>query len=239
MRENKFDLQLFATKEIPKVEIRLEVKNETTDTADLFLYGSIRQSYWWDDEGSCISANGVRKSLESLKGKTVNIHINSPGGDVFESIAICNLLKQHDADINIYIDAMAGSGASLLATAGKNVYMFNNSMQMIHNAWTIASGNAAALRKTADDLDKIDAAVKASYMSRFVGTEDELTKLLADESYLTAAECLAFGLCTEIIEDKQEEEPPQNNIKTSLFAKYNKVPKEDGKKPSIFNAFKK
>ena len=239
MHKNKFNLQLFY-QEQPKVETKLEVKNETNDTAELFLYGTIRQSYWWDDEGSCISANGVRKNLEGLKGKTVNVHVNSPGGDVFESIAICNLLKQHDADINIYIDAMAGSGASLLATAGKNVYMFSNSMQMIHNAWTIASGNAAALRKTADDLEKIDAAVKASYMNRFVGTEDELTKLLADESYLTAAECLAFGLCTKIIEDKQEEEPPQNSVKASLFAKYNKTALGDGeKKPSLFNAFKK
>ena len=225
--------------EIPKIKALLEVKNETTDTADLFLYGSIRQSYWWDDEGSCISANGVRKSLESLKGKSINIHINSPGGDVFESIAICNLLKQHDGDINIYVDAMAGSGASLIVTAGTKVYMFANSMQMIHNAWTIASGNATELRKVADDLEKIDSAVKASYMGRFVGTEDELTKLLADESYLTAAECLAFGLCTEIIEDKTEEEPPQDSIKQSLFAKYNKNINADGQKPSLFNAFKK
>lgn len=225
--------------EIPKIKALLEVKNETADTADLFLYGSIRQSYWWDDEGSCISANGVRKSLESLKGKNINIHINSPGGDVFESIAICNLLKQHDGDINIYVDAMAGSGASLIATAGTKVYMFANSMQMIHNAWTIASGNAAELRKVADDLEKIDSAVKASYMGRFVGTEEELTKLLADESYLTAAECLAFGLCTDIIEEKQEDEPPQDNIKQSLFAKYNKNINADGQKPSLFNSFKK
>ena len=224
---------------MPKIETKLEVKNETADTADLFLYGTIRQSCWWDDENSCISANGVRNSLAGLKGKTVNVHLNSPGGDVFESIAICNLLKQHDGTVNIYIDAMAGSGASLVATAGENVYMFSNSMQMIHNAWTIASGNAAELRKTADDLEKIDEAVAASYMSRFIGTKDELKKLLADESYLTADECLAFGLCTEIIKDK-EDDLPQTSIKQSLFAKYNKIPAGDGEKsPSLFNAFKK
>ena len=224
---------------MPKIETKLEVKNETADTADLFLYGTIRQSCWWDDESSCISAIGVRNSLAGLKGKNVNVHLNSPGGDVFESIAICNLLKQHDGTVNIYIDAMAGSGASLVATAGENVYMFSNSMQMIHNAWTIASGNAAELRKTADDLEKIDAAVAASYMSRFIGTEDELKQLLTDESYLTADECLAFGLCTEIVKDK-EDDPPQTSIKQSLFAKYNKAPVGDGEeKPSLFNAFKK
>ena len=226
--------------EMPKIETKLEVKNETADTADLFLYGTIRQACWWDDENSCISASGVRNSLAGLKGKTVNVHLNSPGGDVFESIAICNLLKQHDGTVNIYIDAMAGSGASLVATAGESVFMFSNSMQMIHNAWTIASGNATELRKTADDLEKIDAAVAASYMSRFIGTEDELKQLLADESYLTADECLAFGLCTEIIKDKQEDDPPQTSIKQSLFAKYNKATAGDGEKsPSLFNAFKK
>lgn len=223
---------------MPKIETRLEVKNQDADTAELFLYGTIRQAYWWDDENSCISSTGVKNSLAALKGKNINVHVNSNGGDVFESIAICNLLKQHDGDVNVYIDAMAASGASLLATAGKNVYMFANSMQMIHNAWTIAAGNATQLRKAADDLEKIDSAVKASYMGKFVGTEDELTQLLADETYLTAEECLAFGLCTKIVDSKQEE-PPQNSIKESLLVKYNKTKSKDGQKPSIFNAFKK
>jgi hypothetical protein len=118
--------------------------------------------------------------------------------------------------------------------------MYANSMQMIHKAWTIVLGNADELRKSADDLDKIDTAVKASYMSKFIGTEDELEKLLADETYLTAAECLAFGLCTEVIEEAgtENDPPPQTSIKQSLFAKYNKVPNGDDKKPSLFNSFK-
>ena len=223
---------------MPKIETRLEIKNQDTDTAELFMYGTIRQTYWWDDESNYISANAIRKSLNELKGKDIRVHINSPGGDVFESIAICNLLKQHDGEIHIIIDSMAGSGASLIATAGKTVKMFANSMQMIHNAWTIACGNAMQLRKEADDLEKIDSAVKASYMSRFVGTEEELTQLLDDESYLTADECLAFGLCSEIIENEQENKE-QASIKQSLFKKYNKVKPKDGQKPSIFNAFKK
>ncbi len=207
--------------EIPKIETRLEVKNEAEGAADLYLYGTIRQACWWDDEDDCVSANGVRKKLAALKGKEVNVHINSPGGDVFESIAICNLLKQHDGTVNVYIDAMAGSGASVVATAGEKVFMFANSMQMIHNAWTVAIGNAKELRKVADDLDKISGSVKQSYLAKFVGEESELDQLLDDESFLTAEECLAFGLCSEIIEPKKTEEPEQN-IKQSLFAKYQK-----------------
>lgn len=230
-----------------KIKTRLEVKNEVgSEVAELYLYGVIRQAYWWEDEDDCISAKAVKRKLSELKGQDINVHINSGGGDVFESIAICNLFKQHDGDINIYIDAMAGSGASIIATSGKNVYMFVNSMQMIHKAWTITLGNSDDLRKTATDLDKIDASVKASYMSKFVGTEEELEKLIADETYLTAEECLAFGLCSEILkENKKEEASPENNIKETLFNKYRKeistsTRNEVGEnKPTLFNSFKK
>jgi ATP-dependent Clp protease protease subunit len=230
--------------DLPKIVTRLEVKNEAgSETADLYLYGTIRQAYWWDEEDSCISTQGVRKKLEELKGKDINVHINSAGGDVFESIAICNLLKQHDGTVNVYIDGMAGSGASIIATAGKSVFMFPNSMQMIHKAWTIVLGNADELRKVATDLDKIDESVKASYMSKFVGTEEELEKLIADETYLTAEECLAFGLCTEILEENDDDsgggQEPQESIKESLLNKYRKEPLVAKTKATIFDSFKK
>lgn len=230
---------------IPKIETRLEVKNEANnETAELYLYGAIRQAYWWDDEEDVISAKRVRNALKELKGKDVNVHINSGGGDVFESITICNLFKQHDGDINIYIDGLAGSGASIVAMAGKKIYMPSNTMMMIHKAWTNAAGNADELRKVANDLDKIDSAVKASYKSRFVGNDEELEALLKEESWLTAEECLAFGLCDEILEQKREEEAPENSIKQTLFNKYNKnisanTPKVEEGKPTLFNAFKK
>lgn len=234
---------------IPKIKTRLEVKNEAgSEAAELYLYGIIRQAYPWDDEDDCISSKAVKNKLQELKGKDINVHINSPGGDVFESIAICNLLKQYDGDINIYIDAMAGSGASIIATAGKKVFMFTNSMQMIHKAWTFALGNADELRKVAIDLDKVDSSVKASYMSKFVGTEEELEKIIADETYLTAEECLAFGLCTDILDEKEGSKEPENNIKETLFNKYKgniaaETKKETSKvgesKPTLFYAFKK
>lgn len=229
--------------ELPKIKTRLEVKNKTDgETAELYLYGTIRQASWYDEDGLYISSKQVKDKLVELKGKNINVHINSNGGDVFESIAICNLLKQHDGEVNIYIDAMAGSGASIIATAGKGVYMYDNSMQMVHKAWTIALGNADELRKLAVDLDKVDAAVKASYMSKFVGTEEELETLIADESYLTAEECFAFGLCTEIIKDASEEDvKPQANTKESLFAKYQKsieAKKADEPKTALLNRFK-
>ena len=233
--------------ENPKINPRMEVKTEAGKTAEMYLYGTIREAYPWEDEASVLSSKGVLRMLEQLAGQDVNVHLNSCGGDGFESIAICNLLKQHSGTVNVYIDAMAGSGASIIATAGKTVYMYPNCLQQIHNAWCVVAGNAVELRKRADGLDKIDAAQVASYMSKFVGTEDELIKLMADANPLTAAECLAFGLCDEIIDAAQTEPdpPPQTSVKQSLFAKYQKAPADPAAPPAappaknLFNSFKK
>ena len=215
--------------EIPKIETRLEINNESdSNTADLYLYGSIREAYWWDDEDDCISAKSVKKLLKDTTAKKINVHINSPGGDVFESIAIGNLLKQSNAEINIVDDSLAGSGASLIAMSGNHIQMFPNSMMMIHKAWTYAGGNADELRKCADQLDKIDSAVKSSYKNRFVGTDEELENLIKDETWLTADECLTFGFCDEIITEEKQEEPVKNSLfnkyknETNLFNKFNK-----------------
>lgn len=205
---------------IPKIENKLEILNQEGERPKIILYGTIRKASAWENEDDVISANKVQKLLAEAKGKDIDIHINSGGGDVFESIAIGNNLKQHQGEVDIYIDGLAASGASIIAAAGDNVYMYPNSTQMIHNAWTIAIGNSKELRKQADDLDKIDSSVTASYMDKFVGTEEELKVLLADESFLTAEECLTFGLCTKIIENTKKETEPETNIKASLFEKY-------------------
>lgn len=222
-----------------KIETMLEVKNEVdSEVAELYLYGTIRQACWWDDEEDVISAKRVKTSLKELSGKNVDVHINSGGGDVFESISICNLLKQHNGDINIYIDGLAGSGASVVAMAGKNIYMPSNAMMMIHKASTYAYGNSTDIKKIADDLDKIDISVRESYKDKFVGEEQELIDLIEDETWLTAEECLAFGFCNELITDKKEElEPIENKapIKVSLFEKY-KV--KASTKETLFNKFK-
>lgn len=218
-----------------KIEPRIEVMNAADGPIKVYLYGVIRKKTWWDDgDDGFISADRVQKLLNELDGKNLVIHMNSNGGDVFESIAISNLIKDYEGNIDLYIDAMAASGASIVTAAADKVYMYTNSQQMIHKAWTFASGNSDDLRKVSDDLDKIDASVTASYEKRFVGEKEELVALIKNESYLTAKECLAFGLCDEIVDledDEGEEETPKDNIKEDLFNKYkgnikNKVPKK-------------
>lgn len=206
--------------EMPKISKRFEVFNKAENEADLYFYGSIG-SGWFAD----ISSKEVRYQLGRITAKTINIHINSPGGDVFESIAIHNLLKNHKATINVHIDGFAASGASVIAMAADKVIMPKNTMMMIHRAWTFASGNAEGLRKIANDLEKIDTAVTESYTSRFVGERSELEQLLAEETWLTAEECKVFGFCNEIVDEIEiseddEDDEEQVSAKDEILNKY-------------------
>ncbi|EJG5998212.1 Clp protease ClpP, partial [Listeria monocytogenes] len=112
-------------KEIPKIESRLEFKNssENPEVAELYLYGTIGNG-WFDD----ITSGNVKEFLNTSDVSQLNVHVNSGGGDVFESIAIHNLLKSHSAKISIYIDGLAGSGASVIAMAGDEIIMPRNAM---------------------------------------------------------------------------------------------------------------
>lgn len=239
---------------LPEIETRLEVKNQTNEDspAELFIYGRIRQTFPWEneDDDTHISAKAVKNKLNGIsKDKSLDVHVNSPGGEVFESIAIRNLLVQHEGEVKIIIDGLAGSGASFIATAG-HVVMFKSSMQMIHKAWGMCIGNADDMIKMAEDLEKIDDSILASYMEKFVGEEEELKDLIAEETWLTAKEALTFGLADEIWEDEDveddedEEEEPQGSVKENLFLKYqnktkkNKKSKPDNKESGLFNIFK-
>ncbi|SFA50953.1 ATP-dependent protease ClpP, protease subunit [Parageobacillus thermantarcticus] len=206
--------------ELPKINKRFEVLNKAeNDEADLYMYGTIGKGWFAD-----ISANDVRHKLSNITAKTINVHINSVGGDVFESIAIHNILKNHKATINVYIDGYAASGASVIAMAGDKVIMPRNTMMMIHKAWTLAAGNAKELRKIANDLEKIDTAVLESYTSRFVGDRSELERLLDEETLLTAEECKILGLCDEISDEielpDEEDEQEETSVKEEILNKY-------------------
>ena len=198
--------------------------NITEQSADLYIYGEIT-SYGWDE--SDVSAYSFKEELEELKNVSeINVHINSYGGETVQGLAIYNLLKQHSATINVYVDGAACSSASIIAMAGNKVYMTKSSLMMIHNCWTCTSGNAKELRKQADDMDKISVAYISAYMSKVNITEDRLKELLDEETWLTAEECIEMGFADETIEDEQENTVNQHVNKCIL----NLVKKANSKK---------
>lgn len=205
--------------------------------AELTIYGEIANSSGgWFSDGTEVTPTGFKEELDSLGDiSTLNVYINSPGGDVFAGIAIGSMLKRNKAYINIHIDALAASIASVIAMAGDKVYMPSNSMMMIHNPWSCAQGNAKDFRKMADDLDKIALSIIESYLSKATGLEKEkLIELLDKESWLTAKECLGLGFCDVV----EEEKAIAASIKDfEILSKYKNTPKfiqvENLKEPPI------
>ena len=190
----------------------LSVSPDNSDVTVVYLYGYVTSQHYWDEQ-ECIATKDVRQALLGIKTTEIHLHINSPGGNAFDGIAIHNLLKHHPAKVTAYIDGIAASAASVIAMGANEIIMPKNSMLMIHCASTFAYGNAAELRKEADTLEKVDTAVANSYKVRFVGTDEELAALLADETWLTANEALALGLCNSILEESEAEpQPPKNAI---------------------------
>lgn len=146
------------------------------------------------------SDTSQRFFAEKLSGLTakdkVNLYINSMGGSVKEALGIYNLLKRCPAEVTAYIDGFAASAASVIAMAADKVVMPRNTCMMIHNAAWLAYGNPAQLRKSADDLEVINTSVINSYVMRAGDKlpEDKLTALMDSETWLTAAECVQYGL---------------------------------------------
>lgn len=159
------------------------------DSADVYIYEPIGRSFWSDG----VTAKQFVKDLNALDVKTINLHINSPGGSVFEAMAIYNALKEHPANVITNIDGVAASAATFVALAGDTVVMAENAMYMIHNPWSALAGSAKDLRKEADVLDKLRDSMVNIYMSKFNGSEEELLAALDAETWYSAEEAAAAG----------------------------------------------
>lgn len=169
--------------------------------ADLYIFGEIT-SWPWNEKDK--DAYGIVKELQELEAETINVHINSYGGEVAEGLAIYNVLKNSSAKVKTYCDGFACSAASVVFMAGEERIMNSASLLMIHNAWTWGHGNANDFRKQADDLEKISQASVNAYMNRVSITEQEVKDLMDAETWLTAEESVEKGFATKILEEKKK-----------------------------------
>lgn len=160
-------------------------------TADIYIYDEI--GYWG------VTARQFASSMKALGDLDhINLHIHSPGGDVFDGIAIYNLLNSHTASKTVYIDGLAASMASVIAMVGNPIIMPENAMMMIHKPWGITGGDANDMRDYADLLDKVEAVLIPSYAKKTGKTSDELALMLGEETWMTAQECLEHGFADQI-----------------------------------------
>ena len=170
------------------------IKSSAKDTAEISIYDEI--GFWG------VTAQRFAKDLKALGDnlKQINLHIHSPGGDVFDGIAIYNLMKNHPANKTVYIDGLAASMASVIAMVGDTVIMPENAMMMIHKPWGIQGGDAEDMRKYADLLDKVENTLIPAYAAKTGKTPEELAEMLSEETWLNAKECVEHGFADKLAE---------------------------------------
>jgi len=167
------------------------IENSTgSDSVEILIYDEIG--------GYGINAEVLVSELQKINSKTINVRLNTPGGSVFDGIAIYNALRQHPAQIVVDIDGLAASIGSIIALAGDTVRMAKNAYFMIHNPWVLTVGDADELRKTANLLDKISGTLTQTYVDKTGHNNQKISKWMADETWFTAEEALSTGFIDEI-----------------------------------------
>jgi ATP-dependent Clp protease protease subunit len=176
-------------------------------TGELYIYDAIGLF-------GGVSAQDVADALGHLENagcNALNVYVNSPGGDVFDGVAIYNRIRRFEGKKSVYIDGLAASAASFIAMAGDKgcIYSAKNATWMIHDAWGFASGNAADLRKAADLLEQVTATVTETYVDRTKRTADEVRQWMASETWMNAKVALERGFCDAILADGDDESEAQ------------------------------
>ena len=191
----------------------------TNNVAQIDIFGDIVSEKWFDEETSATSFRDALKELGDVS--TINLSINSGGGSVFDGIAIYNMLKTHKATVNVYVEGLAASIASVIAMAGDTITMRSGSMMMVHMPWTLSQGNAEEMRKTADTLEKTGDSIVDIYSERTGISSDDIRNIMNDETWLSAEEAVEQGWATKL--DKKE--AVMNSVPKEILGRFSNVPK--------------
>jgi len=172
------------------------IRASASGEAELWIYDEIGEDFW----GEGTSAKTFCRELAALDVERIALHINSPGGAVFDGQAIYNALRAHPATITTYIDGVAASIASVVALAGERVVMAENALFMIHEPYVGVIGTADELRNMAGLLDKISDSILAVYEAKTGAERETLVAAMAAETWYSAAEALEAGFVDEVAE---------------------------------------
>lgn len=183
------------------------VSQAKDDEAEIVLYDEI--SDWG------VTAEGFRQELEAITAKTIHLRINSPGGSVFDALAMFNSLRAHPAHVVSHIDGLAASAATVVALGGNEVRIAANAFFMIHDPWLWTAGNAAQLRKDADLLDKLGGSIVDTYVAKTEATVADVKAWMEAETWFTAAEAVEAGFADAL--DTTEEEDDLAAAAAALF----------------------
>lgn len=178
-------------------------------TREMFVYGQIGPADW-----GFIGADSIVEALGMLGDGPISVRVNSPGGSVDEAVAAVENLRRHSGEVTVSVDALAASAATLFLVSGFKVTAAPRAMVMIHQPHTIAIGDAAAMRKTADILDKYSETLVDAYAAKMDASREEILAMVASETWFTAKEAMAIGLVDEVVDIK---DAPKAMASASMF----------------------
>jgi ATP-dependent Clp endopeptidase proteolytic subunit ClpP len=184
-------------------------------SAQIDIYDEI--DWYWG-----VSAVDFRNDLKALPESVtqIDLHINSPGGDVYEAIAIMNCLRQHDAKVVTTVDGLAASSAGFIAVgASDELIVAENAEIMAHLPWAIMIGDSADMRKMADDLDRIGKNIASIFVARAGGSLDEWMSILTAETWWSAQEAVDEGIADSVLKapKRDAKAAAKNRFNLSVF----------------------
>lgn len=192
---------------MPKVsKVPFAVTNESKEGKHILtLSGTIRKRYWRDEE--VIDAKLVRESLEDVEEDVV-IKLNSPGGDAFQGIEICNYLKDHPSDITVEVTGIAASAATFIAAGADKVVMNVGTTFMVHEASVFTWGNKAEIKKSLAQLETVDESILNIYVEKTGQISEQIQSWMEEETWFTANEAVENGFADEVKRKTESSETP-------------------------------
>lgn len=184
--------------EMWKPEIRAASEGDNT----IDMYDIIGEGYF--SEG--VTVNMVSRELKKANGDDVVVNINSAGGDMFEGLAIYNLLSEYKGNVTVRVMGMAASAASIIAMAGDDIEVGESAFFMIHNAWSLAMGNKHDFAKASEDFSKFDMAMGSIYSKKTGKDSEEIAKMMDDETWIVGKDAVDMGFATSLLSDEAIEE---------------------------------
>ena len=205
------------------------VRNEDTGSRTLVLNGQISDETWFGDE---VTPGLFRDELQSCEGD-ITVWINSPGGDVFAAAQIYNMLMEYPGNVDVRIDGIAASAASVIAMAGNKVSMSPVAMMMIHNPMTVAMGDKKVMQQAIDMLDEIKESIINAYELKTGQTRTKIAHMMDAETWFNAKKAVELGFADDILYagDSNKKEVPEAvlfgrlTVVNSFLGKFNIIDK--------------
>ena len=196
------------------------VRNEDTGNRTLVLNGQISDETWYGDE---VTPGLFREELNACEGD-ITVWINSPGGDVFAAAQIYNMLMEYPGNVDVRIDGLAASAASVIAMAGNKISMSPVAMMMIHNPMTIAMGDSKAMQQAIAMLDEIKESIINAYELKTGQSRTKIAHMMDEETWFNAKKAVELGFADDILyTDKAEKQQAVDAVLFSRMAVMNSL----------------